>query len=506
MHQGDRVERVELDVATLPLTPEDFFLLSRIEGKPTVEEVIRSSGLPASEAKQKLARLIEIGAVRSHSVKIELKRSQSRRRNDRLARRLSATMEAGREKRSAAPKPAPSREQSLPKEEPPPLDPNASIPAEIEFELVPADDSRIDPELAIDVDRQRDIVSALDRLETMNHFEVLRIMPTSNTAAIKRAYHKLSRHLHPDAYYGKDIGPYRDWLSTVFEAVKTSYDLLMSSDKRDEYVQRLLEIEAHKRAQTQARVAAVREAEEAREAEVERQREMAEALEREREEAEARRKREAEREAWRREQEGRKARDRARKMRVDARLLGADTRKAKAKAHVKQARAELAAGNEGAAAGLMRLAMDLDPSNEEYHRMWQDQLAHAQESRSDSARAKGDHLANGGDLAGAAHYYETAARAHPTPFNLARAAHALAAAEDERSHMRAMAALDALQAAEALGEPLPPDDAVAVLCELAEGFLRLGQPATAKVQLDRAAEQIPSDKRVQALLKRVKVT
>ncbi len=54
--------------------------------------------------------------------------------------------------------------------------------------------------------------------------------------AIKRAYFKLSKELHPDRFFGKNIGPYRERLSKIFQSVKAAYELLSDDARRAAYL------------------------------------------------------------------------------------------------------------------------------------------------------------------------------------------------------------------------------------------------------------------------------
>ena len=43
---------------------------------------------------------------------------------------------------------------------------------------------------------------------------------------VKRAYFAASKELHPDRFYGKDIGPYRDKLSDIFAQLTRAFEQL----------------------------------------------------------------------------------------------------------------------------------------------------------------------------------------------------------------------------------------------------------------------------------------
>src|SRR4051812_50002659 len=53
-----------LDVRTLPLSALEGFVLSRIDGRAPVREVVAMTGLPADQVLQMLERLCSLGAAR----------------------------------------------------------------------------------------------------------------------------------------------------------------------------------------------------------------------------------------------------------------------------------------------------------------------------------------------------------------------------------------------------------------------------------------------------------
>ena len=56
--------------------------------------------------------------------------------------------------------------------------------------------------------------------------ELLALSPGADPAMVKRAYFAASKELHPDRFYGKDIGPYRDKLSDIFAQLTRAFEQL----------------------------------------------------------------------------------------------------------------------------------------------------------------------------------------------------------------------------------------------------------------------------------------
>jgi hypothetical protein len=53
----------------------------------------------------------------------------------------------------------------------------------------------------------------------------------ADAKVLKRAYFKLSKEVHPDRYYGRQLGSFADRLNVIFEAVSRAYAKLTSPDK-----------------------------------------------------------------------------------------------------------------------------------------------------------------------------------------------------------------------------------------------------------------------------------
>jgi hypothetical protein len=76
-------------------------------------------------------------------------------------------------------------------------------------------------------------------LDQRNAFEMLEISRDADDKAVKRAYFKLSKEFHPDRYFGRDIGEYKDRLSKIFQAVKASFEVLSDKRRREAYMDSL---------------------------------------------------------------------------------------------------------------------------------------------------------------------------------------------------------------------------------------------------------------------------
>jgi curved DNA-binding protein CbpA len=64
------------------------------------------------------------------------------------------------------------------------------------------------------------------RLKSLKAHELLAVPPGAELAIVKRAYFAASKEVHPDRYFGKDIGPYRGLLSDIFAQLTRAFEQL----------------------------------------------------------------------------------------------------------------------------------------------------------------------------------------------------------------------------------------------------------------------------------------
>lgn len=191
---GDRIPRLGpgVDAAALPLTPAEGYLLSRVDGR-TPWRVLR-----------------EIGGLAPDQVDRCLERW--------LAEGVLAVEGAGGGRREAP------RVQTPPRTEAPapPRAPVAGI-------VLPAVDESLDLARAV----QEQVLALAARLDAPYH-EILGVGPDADRKALKRAYFALSKQLHPDRYFRKNLGPFQPHLERVFKKVVEAYELLSDPMARAE--------------------------------------------------------------------------------------------------------------------------------------------------------------------------------------------------------------------------------------------------------------------------------
>jgi tetratricopeptide (TPR) repeat protein len=81
-------------------------------------------------------------------------------------------------------------------------------------------------------DRKREIIALEAKLTLANPFELLGVPVGSSAAECKSAYYALSMRLHPDRFYGKDLGSFRSRIERVFAKLTEAQLAVTDADRR----------------------------------------------------------------------------------------------------------------------------------------------------------------------------------------------------------------------------------------------------------------------------------
>jgi hypothetical protein len=229
---GSTAQRLRVSPGFDPLKaavgPEEYFVLSRIDGTQTLREVLLATGLPVDRAVSIVSRLRSIGALllpgettAPPPAAPPLQRPSQPR--------LAASPPVGPAVARTASGPIVARTASATRPAPAtPVSPvhDLSLPGATPEELAAlAEDADLD-------DRERRRILAMARLaHGRDPHALLGVSPTADARMLKLAYFQLSKEIHPDRYYGKRLGSFAARMSTVFEATSRAYARLTTSDR-----------------------------------------------------------------------------------------------------------------------------------------------------------------------------------------------------------------------------------------------------------------------------------
>lgn len=205
--------------------PEEYFILSRIDGSQPLRDVLFASGLPIPRAIEIVTRLRALGALL-------------------LPGEAQAPVATAAPKGGAPAKPQPRTGTApfpLVERTPPPAPPKRVPSATPWADAMSAHDLRLleptQDELAAlsedieldDTERRR--ILAMARVIDDPH-ALLGVAPGADARTVKRAYFTLSKAIHPDRFYSKKLGSFAQRTSVVFEATARAYARLTGNDKR----------------------------------------------------------------------------------------------------------------------------------------------------------------------------------------------------------------------------------------------------------------------------------
>jgi tetratricopeptide (TPR) repeat protein len=201
--------------------PEEYFVLSRIDGSQSLREVLLTTGLPVERAIAIVTRLRSIGALllpgetaapapaavpaRTAPQQIQQPRTltpSTLRRSPLGTTPIAAPVEA----------PVSTHDLTLP-------------------DTTPEEMAALAEDIELDETERRRILAIERLLGARNPHALLGAKDTADARDLKRAYFNLSKEIHPDRYYGKRLGSFARRLPAVFEATSRAYARLTGTDR-----------------------------------------------------------------------------------------------------------------------------------------------------------------------------------------------------------------------------------------------------------------------------------
>jgi curved DNA-binding protein CbpA len=194
-----------VDLRALPITPEDAFVLSRLDGTSTESDIALATGLDPGVVRESLAKLARLGAVSAGAA------PERAPAPPRTPSGTSGTFHIGPVVETRG-------------------DSSGHHPAAALY-----DPSELDEAVDLDLVRKRRILDTYYRLEHVSHYELLGVDAGADKKAIKGAYFEIVNVFHPDRYFGKNLGSFKPKLERLFARTTEAHDVLTRQASRDEY-------------------------------------------------------------------------------------------------------------------------------------------------------------------------------------------------------------------------------------------------------------------------------
>ncbi len=196
-----------IDLRALPLTPEDAFVVSHLDGSASESDIALATGLDATVIRRSLDKLNGLGALAE-------------------ARATPASIRT--------PRPAPGTSGTFHLRIGPIVEQGAA-PKGSHSAAALYDPTELDEAVDLDLARKRKVLDTFYRLNAVSHYELLGIDAGADKKAIKAAYFELVNDFHPDRYFGKNLGSFKPKLERLFARVTEAHDVLTRPAAREDY-------------------------------------------------------------------------------------------------------------------------------------------------------------------------------------------------------------------------------------------------------------------------------
>lgn len=197
--------------------PEEYFLLSRVDGNTQLRSVLLDSGLPVDKAVAIVMRLRSIGALLlpGEASPPPVRPMTPPPMSTGTGKQPALRAAAGTGNAPSAPG-------------------TVGFTHDLSLPATTPDEQRALAEEGVELDEtERRRILAMARLVDKNDpYRLLGVSGAADPKTLKRAYFLLSKEIHPDRYYGKKLGSFAERMTAVFEATSRAYNKITSGNKR----------------------------------------------------------------------------------------------------------------------------------------------------------------------------------------------------------------------------------------------------------------------------------
>ncbi len=82
---------------------------------------------------------------------------------------------------------------------------------------------------------RENVLAAYGIIDTIGHYDALRITTTASPVEVKRAYFRMAKAYHPDRHFDPAMADIKDRLEALFHRIHQAYEVLSDPVKREEY-------------------------------------------------------------------------------------------------------------------------------------------------------------------------------------------------------------------------------------------------------------------------------
>jgi tetratricopeptide (TPR) repeat protein len=245
------------DIKSLPLSPAEAFLLSRIDATANERDLSMTTGMSPADVAAALDRLEQLGAIERGAPpappapRASVSGSHARVVPPPAPSQARVVPPPAPSQARVVPPPAPSQARAVPPPAPsqdrvaPPV---ARVAPEAASGSAPLlyDPAELDEVVEIDDEKKRRILDLFYRLEDLTYYQVLGVEAQAEKKRIKSAYYALAPEFHPDKFFRKNLGSYKAKIEAVFNRFTIAHDVLTAKDRRAEYDEYLVQTQKNR--------------------------------------------------------------------------------------------------------------------------------------------------------------------------------------------------------------------------------------------------------------------
>ncbi len=201
--------RLNVDFSTLAAqpTPEEFFVLSRVNGQLTIAQLCGVTGLGREKTLLALEKLRDVGLLK-----------------------LSDTTDDSSPDISAATE----QNSTEPAQPPRTKEPNYTF-LPISLDGFAFDEEILAQQVEIDEAIKREILYVFAQLNDIDHYQLLGVDRKASRKEIRNGYFALTRRFHPDLFFRRLLGDYEVRIEKLFQRTVKAYETLSHPKKRAAY-------------------------------------------------------------------------------------------------------------------------------------------------------------------------------------------------------------------------------------------------------------------------------
>lgn len=114
---------------------------------------------------------------------------------------------------------------------------NAGMPQNwpIPYDQFMFDPLELEQEVDLEMEKRKQVIYYHYHLKRLHYYDLFQVERDADSKEIRKAYFKLSKDFHPDTFFRKELGTYKERIEETFRWISKAYATLSSRSKRKSY-------------------------------------------------------------------------------------------------------------------------------------------------------------------------------------------------------------------------------------------------------------------------------